>query len=168
MAVAGNSNEVATAAASSFLRNGIMRPLLSIFETPPSFVFDTGAAYRLEVLNELAAGDAGTSKRRTTALHQLQRRTTVRAERIAEAFAHLEMVEVRRFDQFDRLAGRFHRSGEIAALTLEFRCLIGAASDDDGRAQLFEVPQGAHRLLHAVGEFDVGTSFGKTHGLHVV
>src|SRR5450830_152201 len=89
-------------------------------------------------------------------LHQLERRAAVGAVGIAQTLAHFEMVEVRRFDQLDRLAGRLHRRGEIAVLALEFRRLIGAVSDDDGRAQSVDLPLRTHRLLHVVGEFDVG------------
>src|ERR1700692_1066775 len=63
-------------------------------------------------------------------LHKLQPREPVRALRISKALAHLEMIEVRRFDQFDWLASRLHGRGKIAVLTLEFWRLVGAVSDN--------------------------------------
>jgi hypothetical protein len=51
-------------------------------------------------------------------LHKFQRRTAVQVVGIAKDLAHLEMVEVRCFDQFDWLAGRLHRRGKIAALAV--------------------------------------------------
>ena len=53
-------------------------------------------------------------------LHEPERGTAVRAVGIAERLAHFEMIVVLRLDQLDRLAGRFHGGGEVAALALEF------------------------------------------------
>ena len=59
---------------------------------------------------------------------------------MAERLAHFEMIIVLRLDQLDRLAGRLHRGGEVAALALEFGRLVGAIGYDNRRSQPLDVP----------------------------
>src|SRR5262245_22212872 len=78
------------------------------------------------------------------------------------------MIIVRSFNQLDGLARRLYRSGKIAALPLKLRSLVGAVSDGYRCPQFIDVPLRTHRVLHLVGEFDIGATLRKANWLQVV
>src|SRR5262249_1527459 len=101
-------------------------------------------------------------------LHEREGGTAVRPVRITQGFEDLEVIEVRRLDQLDGLSGSLHGSGEIPVLTLELGSLVGAVGHDHRRAQKVEVALRTHRVLHVVGEPDIGSALREANGLQVV
>src|SRR5439155_7562017 len=88
--------------------------------------------------------------------HLLEDRGAEQAVRVAQRLGQFQVAVMVADQQFNRLAGRLYRRGEIAGLTLEFRGLAGAIGNDQWCAQLVEVALRAQRRDHLVGEFDVG------------
>src|SRR5262245_46742986 len=101
-------------------------------------------------------------------LHKLERRATIWAVGVAKRFTYFKMIIVWSFNQLDGLARCLYCSGKIAALPLKLRGFVGAISDDNRGPQLINVSLRAHRVLHLVGEFDIGATLRKANRLQVV
>src|SRR4029453_14182506 len=70
-------------------------------------------------------------------------------------------------EELCRLARRLHCRGEVARLTVEFRGLERAVSNDHRGVELVEMALRAQRLLHLVREVDVAAARREAHRLEV-
>ena len=102
-------------------------------------------------------GQRASQTARPTALqlHQFERCPAKEPERARQRLQQFEMIVAFADEEFDGLAGGFHRGGKIARLALEFRRLQRPVGNDDRAIEPVDMALRAQLLLDLIGELDV-------------